>query len=194
MSYNFQSRKQILTLKGVYWAIVPWSRIPSLILNAQWVQFLKWRPVNKLDQTLLSKCMYSWQGSCFFCASVNLLLYFAIYRKCVDLIQWLHQIFPVHWEAHYCYAAVRERKRGGESESERGNRITRVLTNRDVTWATVCFSFLPSECFFAYWLTDVNDKLGYDARPLTHGLDNVHVPSANGEIPSYFKICEFFAM
>ena len=37
---------------------------------------------------------------------------------------------------------------------------------------SLCF-FLPSECFLAYRLTDVNDKLGYDARPLTHGLDNM---------------------
>ena len=58
---------------------------------------------------------------------------------------------------------------------------------------SLCF-FLPSECFLAYRVTDVNDKLGYDARPLTHGLDNVHVPSANGEIPSYFKECDFVAM
>ena len=43
-------------------AIVPKSRIPKQC--AQWVQFLKWRPVNKLDQTLSTR-RYSCQP-CFF--------------------------------------------------------------------------------------------------------------------------------
>ena len=60
---------------------------------------------------------------------------------------------------------------------------------------SLCF-FLPSECFLAYRLTDVNDKLGYDARPLTHGLDNAMFmyPQQMVRFPLILKKVSFFAM
>ena len=143
-------------------------------------QFLKWRPVNKLDQTLLGKCMYT----------VHLLLYFAfIQEMCwLDIVVASNISCALRGPLLLC-TGVRERegkkvKVNAETELAESSPTEMSLGHLD---KSLCF-FLPSECFLAYWLTDVNDKLGYDARPLTPGLDNVHVPLANGEILSYLKI------